>query len=614
MSQSSNHQNPIGRRRKTAFAFGAVLVMVGVAFAATMYVTKDTTSPTHAFGSGSEADPVASLRAMSAPLEGLDGASSTINQSGALQAQASGRLQSAIVDAQGRVDAAAGVADPILAGTDGGIEAYLKEYQGYDLADLQTKVGGQTGTGFLWTQMPSTVVLEGDEVRFEPTGTAEADAVLLQVEAVIAQVQAMWSGAEVQTLFATVDQTAAEKGAPIRVPGLVRSPFGAEDAVEPDGDGALVAQAHADALLGTVGQGYGDLYTGLQNTRAGQVGLAGEVDGALATAAKFRDEARAAVATQHTERLDGIAFAGIEYEARLSQAAGAYTDGLAAVAAQAETDIDAALAQQIATVDGGAAEAGADVDAWLAAIQDQADVRLAGIAEAEAAVRAGVESGAIAVADAEAFMAASAAARAQIDAQVTGAESHAAAIKAQLRSAADAQIEQLNALAADAHAEIDAKVAQSTAWAEAQVAMLLGTVDGALDDASAVQTEIRAAAEAAIDQVVASHASQVEVRAYAAIEEARAYASSAASTVAIVQGQAYAEVGNDLAYIQAVIDDYASIPTPERQAAAAAFTAAHGQIDATLGGVLVTGGQISAEAMAVMQAAAQAEAALDARF
>ncbi len=613
MSQTTTPHTS-GKTRKTAFAVGAVLALVGIAFAATMYVTGDAeTLESNAFGSGSELDPVSSLTSLSAPLPGLDGAASgALAHSASVQGDAAAQVDASVEDAQARVDAAAGQAGDILAGTDGGIEAYLAGLNAYNVQDLQARLGAQSGTAFLWNSMPSTVVMEGDEVHFEQTGHAEVDEALLQAEAIIAQIQAMYGSAEVQTLFATADQTAGENGVPVRVPGLVKSPFGAESAVEPDEDGALIAKAHAEALLGTVDGGYGTLLGGLQQARATQTGLAGEVDGALAAAAKFRSEASAAVDAEHKARVDAVAAAGAEYEARLSQAAEAYLAGVESAAAEAEAGLDAELAAQLAAIENGSAEAQSQLDAHVDAVRSEADARLAGIAQAEADVRA--NAGAISAADAEAFFTASAAAKAQIEAQVAGAESAAAELKGQISAEAEARKAELESTVAAAHAELEARVDESRSWAEAQVGMLQGDVDGALASAIAVQGELRSAAKTGIDQAVVAHKAELKTRAYAAVADARAYAETAQATVEQVQGEAYAEVGNDLRFIGSVADDYGSVPTPERQAAADAWMLVQAQLDSSLGAVLVEGSKISAEASAVAEAAAQAEAALGSRF
>lgn len=603
-------------RRKTAFAIGAIFVMVGVAFGATMHFAGDAeTTDTNGFGSGSADDPITSLAALSAPLPGFDGAASgALSQTTSVHGEASARIESSIADAQGQVDAAASKADDVLTGTDGGIEAHLRDFNAYSIEDLRATLGGEAGASFLWNSMPSTVRLEGDEIHFEATGREEVDSALLQAEAIVAQIQAMWGSAEVQTLFATADQTAGEQGLPVTVPGILRSPFGADDAVEPDEAGALSAQAHADALLSTVGGGYGQLHTGLQTVRASQVGLAGDVDGALAGAAAFQSQARAAVAAQHASRLDAIAGVGTEYEARLSQSAEAYLSGVTSSASDAQGDIDATLAAQRSTIENSTADAHAQLDAHLATVRSEADARLDGIATAEASVHSSAQAGMVGAADAEAFFAASAAAKAQIEAQVAGAEAEVDAIKAQVQGEADAHVAALEALVADARAELEGRVAEAQTWSDAQVALLTGDIDGALSAAATVQTQLRAAAETSIDQAVAQHTSDIEVRAYQAIADARAYATTAQATVAQVQSEAYAEVGNDLSYIEAVVQDYSSVPTPERQAAAQAWAQVQGELDSTLGSVLVRGGQIGGEASAVMDAAAQAEAALSTKF
>ncbi len=599
-------------RRKTAFAVGAVIALVGVAFAATMYYThEDEPIATSDFGFGGDQDPASSLAALAAPLPSVDSAAAgAFDHSANAQAEATASVEASIAQAQATVDGAAAQASDLLAGTDGGIQTHLGGLYGYDVGGLQAQLDSYTGSAFFWSHMPSTVYVTEDGVHFNKTGTAEVDEVLLQVEALIAQIQVLYGSSEVQTLFATADETTAGAGLPVSIPGLVKSPFGANGAVEPDEQGALDAQAHAEAMLSTVGSGYGSLSTGLDDAAESQAEIVGQVDAALAAAGEFRADATAAVNAEFDGRVNAVHDTAANYEALLTEAAEAYVASVESAAASAEADLDATVEEQLAAIEAGAAEAQSRIDAQLDTVRSEADARLAAIAEAEASVKASSAS----AADIEAYLSATAAATSQIEGQLAGAEAAAAGARAQLAAQAAAHQVAIVALADDARADLDARVSESTTWAEAQIGVLQADVESAVESAVAAQADLRAAAEASIDDAVAAHRAELQARAYGAISDARAYAESAQAVVAQVQGEAYAEVGNDLAYIQAVAEDYGSVPTPERQAAAEAWTLVQSQVDGTLGAVLFEGSQIGAQAEAVLSAAAQAEAALDARF
>ncbi len=606
-------------RKKTVFAIGAFVVLVGVAFAAAMFMGGDGETAATQDVAGDATASVAGLGDFQSALSDVQGSADAASQTmGSVHSDADARVNGAVADAKSRVGAAAGAHADVLA--TGDIEGRLGNAvpASYDVDALRAEIEGATAGSFLWDSMPSTVPTGTQDLSLERTGT-EADEAFSQAEAAFAQIRDAMNSAEVQTLWATIDATHADLEAQTgrdlpQIPGLLRAPLSVTSSVEPDEDGAQMALDHADQFLGTVNVGYGDVEAGLDRIHEVQSGLGAEVEGTFDAAETFRGDAHAAVESQYEARLSTLEQTAADYRAEVEAAAAAHVDSVRGEADAALVELESELDAERSNVEAALAEQQSALDAKVQDVRAEADARIAEIEALEAQVRAHADAGKISQADAQAFFSASAEAKAAAEAHVANTEAQVQALKAQLSSDAEDHLADAEARAAEARAEIEGEVADAEAWAEARKAELTAEVDGALETAMAAQAEARAEVDLLIDAYVDTLKADVKERALELVAQARAEADNAQLLASGINAEAYTEVGKDVEYILAVAEDYSDVPTPERQAAADAWNQVAGEVDGTLSTLLVQGATIDAKADAVLSAAADAEAQISGLF
>lgn len=598
------------RGRDAAFALAAVALLAGAAF---LILPLESDGPASvATDSSADADPAAEVAAFAMPTEAVEAALAAAAQAsaaGAAGAQAANGTDpaatlAALEEAHAALDAAIAAQPDILSEDGDPVELYLIQAIGsaWSLQGLDTSLPEPPAARFSWIADPSQVPSE--DIAPPETGNATLDAALAEAAAAFEEVRALWSSAEVQALWDQLDET------PVGAPGVARDPFGATGVVEPDEEGASLAQGHADGFLSTVDGGYGSLSGGLTGMLAIQQSLVADTQSSLAATDAFEADASAALDAELEARLQALADAATAYEEAVHAAATAYAEDVEAARAGFEA---AAAAHAEAVQDASAhavAQAQHEMQAQVAAVEEDAAARLAAIDAHEAALMAASAEGSASAADLEAYADAAAHARAAVQAQTQSVHDASAAVVADAQAEAAAASEAAEGLAAQATADAAAQADAALAAAATQEADLAATVEPALQNAAAHQARLHAQTQAGLEALADGHRARLVADAHELVGAATASADAAVIVVETVQADAATEVGKDLGYIREVAEDYAAAPTPEREARAAFWSEVHADLQGQQAATLSEGEAILSTAADVRAAAEAAGAGL----
>lgn len=584
-----------------ALAFGAVLLLAGAAFFATTHQAD--TPRTHS----EEADPFASLASLSEPVMAMEagaGASASEEAHAAALAEFQGALDNATAQlaaaaaALGSLDEDAAPIQSVLAGVTS------RPWP------MPSPAGGlSSAPGSMFDYVPGAgIATEPSAIDPPPTGKEEADAALADAATAFAQAKAVWQSPEVQAVFATLDDT------PVGTPATARDPFGTQDTVEPDEEVAVLAKNHADEVLGTVGTGYSQLGSALDQMMEVQLGLAADVEAALASADAFEAQATADADAELQQRLHALEAAAQNYRDDVQLAAAAYVQAVLDARDGALATLDAAEADAGARIDAAAAAARTDTERAAAEFQSRIDARTSEIEAHEAAANAVFERRAAAGADTsldlQSYSAAVLKSKADLRAQTAQAQTAAGERVATIEAAAEAAKAALEADAALARAAIEGHAFEALALADAREAELLFDVDGELAAALAKQTSLHEKVQGAIATSADTHRAQVLRDAHGIVRDARDHATSVLGAVELVQGATLSGVGVDLETIGKVAEDYGAVPAGERKERADNWTHVHGLLARALDHVLLDGQVVADKAAGLLVAAEAASAAL----
>jgi hypothetical protein len=604
------------QRRSLALVFGSVIAC-GLLVAAASVVPL-VTSPGGSGGAGdlplAASDPSAyALQATGeishlAALPGLPAVD--LGALGAAEAAALAAQQQLLEKALADLDAAlvaAGSALPqVPAGYAVGGEAYvdLPAAQGYPVPSLPVP---DLGVG--------PVSLPAVSVPTSPVGKAAGstlDGVLAQLEGLGAQLDGVMGDTP---LGGSPLGGLPIGGLPVGLPVGGSPPSevqGADDAVQPDEQGALAASVHAESALGLTVEAYRTASAQLQALLQLYADLADRVEEAVADLDELRDEATAGVQEALAARLAGIrrdvavlqaeALALVEMHAdAVAGAQGIAADAVAEATAlqsvavgKAGDDLVRALEQQMAAVESAAAQRKEAIDA----IVQGAAAELGPSAEAQEALQA--------------LQAAAASATLKLERDA----------KAQVAALA-ARVEQVEGLVAESQAGLQATAAGALAQVEAAAAEALAGDAGLLAFLKAQATsygELMEAREAslaleAVEAIEALAQERSEELLEEALEGARAAEASlgqATGLVKQVQSSLASQVGQDLEYLTKVGEDYGRVPTEDRKARAEHWSMVALELDGVLDLALGQGRALELLAKQALDAADKAQAEVSA--
>jgi hypothetical protein len=388
----------------------------------------------------------------------------------------------------------------------------------------------------------------------------------------------------------------------------------ANDAADPDEHGALVAGTHADALLASVEKAYALSQPSLSSLLASYQGLAAQVQALVDAAHGATAQARVDIEAQLADRVAALQDVAARAERQALDLANGQRSAITGAAHDAQAALRQVLKAQAAAVQGAAQ---ADLERLTAMVTQMPSAAEA----AQQAIQATVDG---AVANLTRLQGSDTAASVAAI-QAAGAK---AVQKVLDESLARAQA--LKAAATDLQARADAAVRQLQQAADGTLSTLDGTATQALaklGDAQAYLTELARAQEAAAT-LAETAAATAALAKLAPLEQARvaklvkdglAIAGTTQATVQAVDalveqvGTATgAQVQKDIGYVAKVSKDYAQIPTSDRLARAAAWSAVAGTAAGRLGEVLSITNELSGMAGQALQAAQAAKAQIEA--
>ncbi|HUR24850.1 MAG TPA: hypothetical protein VM327_02420 [Candidatus Thermoplasmatota archaeon] len=487
-------------------------------------------------------------------------------------------------------------------------EVPLPTSDGYGLPDLP--VGPVLGTF-------TSVSVQGEA---SPVGSRQGstpiDTLLLQVQAGLATLEGLLGGLPVGGL--------PVGGLPVGGGGLPGLPVGgdvpsqaqgAQGTLQPDEEGALLADGHATALLGVTSGAYSSTSAELTSLLAGYQGLVEQVEQTIELTHSIQGKASADVKATLDERLAAIDAQARSLNAQAVRLVAEHRRIAEQAAGQASAAVVAELARQTDALAAAHAQALAAVNVQTEAVLRQADSNKAAVDALVAAASAELGkpgSPADAVSGLAAIEAARIAADLKIDreakARVQALESataridaQAAALQATLSAKADKAQDQVNETLQAALEQGDQVQGYLVAVAKVQA-----------EQAEVLETRLARETLAQIEAAGEAHVADLVRTSLKATESAQGILAATSDLVEDVDGLASAEVGKDLDYIAKVTDDYGRVPTEERKERAAHWSAASATIDGLLGTTLASGHNVEVLAQRTVAAAAQAQADLQA--
>ncbi|MEA3202857.1 MAG: hypothetical protein QOI63_523 [Thermoplasmata archaeon] len=401
------------------------------------------------------------------------------------------------------------------------------------------------------------------------------------------------------------------------LPGLGGAPAQAQDAndaADPDEQGAILAGAHAGKLLGSVEAAYALSQPSLAGLLAGYQGLAAQVQTLVDEA--HNTTAQATVTIQDTldarvaalkEAVDAAQAKAMATVAAQRQAVEAAVAGLQAELKQVvdaqSAAVQAAVQADLDRLNGLAAQLPAVADAAKDKIQSTVDVAVGELSHLQ-----GMET----TASVQAIQAAGAAAMQKLIQDTLARTQALKQAAADLQARGEATIATLTEAANGALPKVQALAAKTVAKADDLSAYV---VDLARAQAAAAQTAERAAAQAALDQVAKLELAQVAKVTKLGLQLTAATGPAMQSVDALVTQvgtAASGEVEKDIGYVAKVSKDYAKVPTGDRMERAHAWSTVAGLAGGRLDKVLATTQALDDLAGQVLNAASAAKAQIEA--
>jgi hypothetical protein len=390
---------------------------------------------------------------------------------------------------------------------------------------------------------------------------------------------------------------------------------GAEGAVNPDEEGAVLADRHAGGLLTATSSAYAQTQARLASLLVGYQALTEQVEMAIAETRQLEEETGTTIQSTLEERLVDIEAEALRLETQADRLVAEHARAVAKAQAQTEASLQKVLRDQVDAVEGTSERAAADLEARVAEVQAQAQVR-------QAKVLAIVELGAAelskpgAPADAaQHFEALQAAAAAAIEKIGRDARAEIAALgqaSAQLEANTRAAVRALEDAAEDVRGQLNSTVTAAVADGLEVKSYLVAVAQAQAELAGDRETRLAAETLVELDAIADQHVEGLVRSGLRSAAAADSILEDTEGLVGQVEGLVVGEVGKDLEYIQKVSEDYRKVPTEDRRERAIHWSTAAAGIEDILQDTLAAGPAIEGLAARTVQAAQQAQAELQA--
>lgn len=432
--------------------------------------------------------------------------------------------------------------------------------------------------------------------------------VLAQVEGALQQVQdVLGESVPINDVVPGLPPLPVAGGAPSQASG-------AQDAVEPDENGASLADSHATALLGATSGAYGTASSELTALLASYQKLATLTAQAIKDTQAIGSETSADIEARLQERLADIDAQARGLTAQATRLAGEQRKVADKAQVLAESTIQTALDDQLDAIDDARGLALANVTASVTSLQRQADSTKAEVQSLVdlAVVELSANGSPEAMAGIEAIRAAGVAAVLKIDRETTARVEAIEASRAGIEADAEAVQEELAEQAEAVIGGLDAVRADAVATATDAKAYLIAVAQAQAELAQEREVEMAADAVADVEALVDEHVDTLLATGLKATDAADGILATTSTLVQDVEDAASTQVGKDLEYIVKVSEDYGRVPTQERKERAQHWSSTAAEIDGLLDGTLAAGQSLELLAKRTVSAASQAQAQIEA--
>ena len=515
---------------------------------------------------------------------------------------AQAELQKALADALAALDAALAeaalptVPADYLPGSE--VEVKLPTARPYPVPELPDVV---LGDGTL--RLPN---VGGSASPVGPREGTPLDDVLGQLETVQAALEDLLGESPLQGLPVGGDALGGTPLGPLTGPSQVQD---ANDAVDPDEEGALRASRHASELLGMTGSAYDQTSADLERLLALYESLAQQVADAIEEARALEDDATAAIEALLEQRIAEIQAQAAGLEAAASRLVAAHVKAVEDAEKAALGTVQKAVDDHVASVTAQGDEAVRGLLAQAASVQATAEERRSEIDAIVQAALVDLDDGTPESVQAlQAVQASAAAARLKVDReaaqQVEALQAQVAAVRAEVAKAEARAM----ALADGARDQVNATVSEALTLDDDVRDYL---IDVAQQQGRLLQErEVAMATEATaqVADLVDSHVEDVIATGIAATQGVDGLVDGASALVAQVEGLVVSEAGKDLDYLVKVSEDYGRVPTEDRKERASHWSGLAVDLGGILEQAVVDGHGIEGLAQDVLEAAAAAEA------
>jgi len=348
---------------------------------------------------------------------------------------------------------------------------------------------------------------------------------------------------------------------------------GANDALDPDELGAIVAKDHAGKILGLTGTAYTQTNRTLHDLLASYSTLALQLQDLVARAEAEAEKAEEALPVLLTERLTMIMSEAAQLRSDAIRMAAEYTRTAESEAERALGIVKDASKSHMADLQSTLDENVKGLNTRATQVMSLASTRKTEVtALVDKAVadlsRMSAESGVDAKAQIAAIQAAGDAALKTLDADAKAQVESLKATAAQLQARAQAAVPRMAAMASRAEAAINETLADAKAEAEKAKAYLVAFATARATLLEQAEERAQTAALRMLEDSLESYKAELKAKALALTNDVPDVVGSTSALVTDATALAQTEVGKDIAYIEKVAEDYSKVPTAERKARA----------------------------------------------
>jgi hypothetical protein len=446
-----------------------------------------------------------------------------------------------------------------------------------------------------------------------PTGSAAADAALAQLLQAYGALAKTLETANLSNLPAPPVGVVPEGLLPpLPVPGLgggyPAQARDANDAADPDEQGAKLARVHAGELLASVEAAYAVSHPSLGKVLTAYQGLADRVEAMLEETHNATTQAETAIQAQLEERLAAIEASAEQARQQAVKLTSAHRAAVQSTAQKAQALLTQAANAQAAAIQDAVAGDLAQLQELSAQAQATALARRADIQKLAGDALAQVEAGSAAEA---AIQAAGEGALKKVGTETQARVQAFQAAATDLQARAQAAMRQLTRAAGAASQRINDTVEQALQQADDTQAYLTDLARAQADVATAAQQAAADAVLAKLPGLEKARADKLVQTALKATENAKALAKSVGDLTDRVAGLTGEQVGKDIGYIAKVSADYGRVPTSQRLERSGFWSGVAHTADSRLGTVLSTTGTLEQMSGKLLLAAQQAEAQIE---